>query len=288
MPTLRTRHDGLVMGEALQRQWPWFLLGTGALLLAYAQALGGMVRDWFTDANASHGFLVPLLAGYLVWMQRSDLARVPVTPANAGFGLSLLAAAMFLAGSLTSEWFTLRTSFLVALAGCILFWLGWETLKTLRVPLLYLLFMIPLPAIVINAVAMPLQLFVSRLAAGLIKLLGIPVVRDGNVISLPNIALEVVEACSGLRSLESLLALATAYALVMHRSRIGRLTLIVAAVPIAIGANALRVATTALLARHYGAAAAQGTFHEFEGLFIFALALTMLVGVHVALRKLRL
>lgn len=275
----------LPLREVLRRQWPRFLLGTAVIGLAYARVLGSLACNWYTDENASHGFYVPLIAGYLIWKQKSELARTPVAPANSGLAVALLAAAMLLAGSLASELYTMRASLLLALAGCILFWLGKEALGRLRIPLLYLIFMIPLPAIVINAIALPLKLFVSQMSVAILHLLGVPVLREGNVINLPNLSLEVVEACSGLRSLESLLALSTAYAIVFLRSPASRVVLIVAAVPIAVGTNILRVVGTGLLARQYGAAAAQGFFHEFAGLILFSFALLLLAGLHSCLRR---
>lgn len=287
MPTaINNTSLALPLGAVLARQWPGFLLGTTALGLAYAQVLGSMVGDWYNDDNASHGFLVPCIAGYLIWMQKTRLAATPVAPANAGLAVALVATAMLLVGGMASERYTMRLSFLVALAGSVLFWLGVEALRRLQAPLLYLVFMIPLPAVLLNAVTMPLKLFVSQTAVSILALLQVPVVREGNVILLPNLSLEVVEACSGLRSLESLLALAAAYAIIFLGSATARTVLILAAIPIAIGANILRVVITGLLARGYGAEAAQGFFHESAGLMVFALALAMLAGLHLVLRKL--
>lgn len=285
MPAMNSQAPGLPMGETLRRQWPCFLFAAAALGLAYAQVLGSMVRDWQTDDNASHGFLVPLVAGYLIWMQKARLAETPVAPANIGLAVALVAAAMLYVGGVASEHYTTRVSFLIALAGCVLFWLGTEALRRLRSPLLYLVFMIPLPAIIINAVTMPMKLLVSRASVAILTLLGVPVLRDGNIIQLSNLSLEVVEACSGLRSLESLLALAAAYALIFLCSPVSRALLIVAAIPIAVSTNIVRVVATGLLARWFGAAAAQGFFHEFAGIMTFALALTMLAGLHSILRK---
>lgn len=282
----RSQALALPLGEVLRRQWPCFLLGTAAIGLAYAQVLGSLVHHWYTDENASHGFFVPLIAGYLVWMQKSDLKKTLVAPANSGLVVALLAAAMLLVGTLASELYTTRVSLLLALVGCVLFWLGRGALGRLRIPLLYLIFMIPLPAIVINVIALPLKLFVSKVSVAMLHLLGVPVLREGNIINLPNLSLEVVEACSGLRSLESLLALSAAYAFLFMRSPTSRVVLIASAVPIAVGTNILRVVGTGLLARQYGAAAAQGFFHEFAGLILFGLALVLLAGLHLILRRL--
>jgi exosortase len=275
----------LSLGEAFKGQWSGFLFGTTALAIAYAGTIQSMVADWMTDDNASHGFFVPLVSGYLIWLQKSDLSEAKVEPANTGFTVALAAVTMLILGDIASERYVTRLSILVALAGCILFWLGRGVLRRLLAPLCYLLFMIPLPAIVLNAVTMPLKLLVSAISVSTLRLLGIPVLREGSIIMLPNISLEVVEACSGLRSLESLLAFAAAYALIFQKSAAGRTLLIAAAVPIAIFANIVRVVVTGLLARGMGASAAEGFFHESAGIAVFILALAMLAGLHRLMRK---
>jgi exosortase len=277
----------LPLGEALTAFRLPLLLGLAVLAVAYHQVVAAMVHDWYVDDNASHGFLIPLIAGYLVWTRREELAAAPTGSSPAGLGVAVAAALMLVAGWLATEFFTMRLSLLVALAGCVLYWLGREVFLKLLTPLLFLVFMIPIPAVVYDAAAFPLKLFVSWFSVGALKFMGFMVVREGNVILFPNVTLEVVEACSGLRSLTSLLALATAYALVLVRSPWQRLILIGAAVPIAVFANVLRVVVTGVLARHIGAAAAEGFFHEFAGLATFALALAALAGLHQILRRFR-
>lgn len=277
----------LDLETVLRVSWLPLLLGAGVLALAYHQVVAGMVHDWYTDDNASHGFLIPLISGYIVWTRRQELAAAPVGSSPAGFVLAVAAAGMLVAGWLASELFSMRLSLVAALGGCILFWLGRTVFARLLTPLLFLVFMIPVPAIVYDAAAFPLKLFVSWFSVGVLKTMGLMVVREGNVIMFPNIVLEVVDACSGLRSLTSLLALATSYALVFVSVPWQRLVLIAAAIPIAVAANVLRVVGTGLLARHFGAAAAEGFFHEFAGLATFALALAILAGLHQVLRRLR-
>lgn len=279
------RSNPLLLGDALRVYRPGLLLGLGALALGYHQVIAGMVKDWYLDDNASHGFLIPLVSGYLVWTKRKELAAVRVGSDWSGLCMAALAALMLVAGWLASELFTTRLSLVVALGGCVLYWLGKEAFSSLLTPLLFLVFMIPIPAIVYDFVALPLKLFVSWFSVGALKAMGLMVIREGNVIMFPNITLEVVDACSGLRSLTSLLALATAYALLLVRSAWLRAVLIVMAVPIAICTNSLRVITTGFLARHFGAQVAEGFFHEFAGLATFGLALLLLVGLHQALRR---
>lgn len=275
----------LTLKDTLKLYRVQLLLGLGVMCLAYYRIVGAMVKDWYFDDNASHGFLVPLISGYIIWTRRSELASTPVAPWKTGFWLTAWAAAMLVAGWLATELFTMRFSLVLALCGCVLFWLGKDAFSRLATPLLFLVFMIPIPAIVYDAVAFPLKLFVSWVSVSALKAMGVMVLREGNVIMFPNVILEVVDACSGLRSLTSLLALSAAYSLIFCRSTWMRVALIASAVPIAVATNTLRVIGTGLLARHMGAAAAEGFFHEFTGLVIFVLALVMLFGLHQILRR---
>lgn len=273
------------LAMALRAEWLPLAMGVVVIALAYRQIVPPMVRDWYFDDNASHGFFIPLISGYLAWTRRDALARAPVGSNPAGLLLVVAASAMLVAGWLASEFFTMRASLVVAVCGCVLYWLGTKVFSLLAPALLFLFFMIPLPAIAYDAVAFPLKLFVSWLSVGVLKAMGIMVLREGNVIMLPNITLEVVDACSGMRSLTSLLALATAYALLFLRSPWQRLVLVASAIPIAIAANTLRVIGTGFLARRMGSAAAQGFFHEFTGLATFVLALAALAALHQVLRR---
>jgi len=261
-------------------------LGLCCIGLAYFHAVGAMVHDWRADPNASHGFLIPLISAYLIWTRRERLAAAPVSSSMAGLWLLALAMLLLIAGTLASELFTQRFSLVLALCGCALLWFGRDVFKLLALPLLFLTFMIPIPNIVYDAAALPLKLLVSRLSVTALTALGMAVVREGNVIMFPNVTLEVVDACSGLRSLTSLLAIGSAYALIFARSAWHRLILVAATVPIAIFTNTLRVVGTGLLARHMGARAAQGFFHEFTGMVMFVAALLLFAGVHQLLRRL--
>ncbi len=262
-------------------KYPWH----GPLLLAllcvvYAPVYPRMFSDWMSDPNYSHGLLVPVVAGWFVWAALPRLKEVPVSASKKGFLLLFLGLFMLAAGLAVSELFTTRASLIAILGGIILALYGTGALRLLALPLLYLMFMIPLPYTVYDMIALPLKTLVSVLATAGIKLCGLPVLREGNMILFPNISLEVVDACSGMRSLVSLIALGTAYAFLFLKGPVRRTLLILATIPIAVLTNALRVFITGVLARHVGAAAAEGFFHEFAGLavFITAMLLTMLTG----------
>ena len=171
-----------------------------------------MVVDWYHDDNYSHGFLVPLIAAYFLHERWNDLKTAKVSSANIGLFVIACALLQLIIASLATEFFTARISMLVLIAGMVLYFFGNEIFRITRLPLLYLLFMVPLPYIVYNALAFPLKMFISWVSVGVLKTVGLSVVREGNIIMFPSITLEVADACSGMRSLISILAISTAYA----------------------------------------------------------------------------
>jgi exosortase len=254
-------------------------LVTAGIGLAYWRVLGSLVNAWEVDGNYSHGFLIVPLALYFVWERRQGLTSAETKPS--WFGLAVLAGgiAILLAGLLGSELFLSRVSIIVVLAGIVLFLFGWRQLRLLAFPLGFLLLMIPLPAIVFNRIAFPLQLIASRFGETVISAANIPVLREGNVLILANTSLEVAEACSGIRSLVSLITLALLYGYFTDRRLWVRLAIVAMAVPVAIVANGLRVAGTGIAAHYIGPDAAQGFFHEFSGWVVFVVAFLLLLAI---------
>ncbi len=244
----------------------------------YHKILVRLVEHWYIDPDYSHGFLVPLLALYFVWERRQQLFLLPVTPQKAGIALLALGLFMLVVGSAGAELYLQRTSLIVVIAGLVLLLLGRPYLRALAFPIAFLLFMVPLPAIVVNAVAFPLQLFAAKTAAFCLFNFGIPVLREGNVIALAGTTLEVAEACSGIRSLQALLALGTVYAYFTQSSMWKRWTLVLLSIPIAIVANAFRVTGTGVLAHYWGPQAAEGFYHTFSGWLIFLVAFVLLLA----------
>jgi exosortase len=255
------------------------LVACASFLVLFAPVLARLVQDWANDGNYSHGFLILPLALYFVWERRKRLAVIPPQPTLLGLGVVAAGLAMLLAGVLGAELFLTRLSIIVVAAGAILFLFGWATCRVLVFPLSFLLLMIPIPALVFNQIAFPLQLLASRVGESVLSALGIPVLREGNVIVLAHTSLEVAEACSGIRSLISLLTLGIVYGYFTD-PRIGMRTLIaLSTIPIAIVTNGARVAGTGVAAHYYGVAAAQGFFHTFSGWLVFVVAFGLLFVV---------
>ena len=264
----------------------------GAMLAAavvwlYAGVIPPLVRQWSHDGDYSHGFLVLPLAAFFAWERRHALRTAPVRPNL--LGLVLLAGSLlcFVAGMFGAELFLTRISMIGVLAGLIWFVLGTAHAKILAFPLAFLVLMVPLPEIIFNHITFPLQMLASRLGETIIAASGIPVLREGNILSLPGRDLEVAEACSGIRSLMTLIMLAVVLGYFAERRISNRVAIVVAAVPIAVFANALRVAGTGLMSYWIGPAAADGFFHSFSGWIVFVVALIGLVAFHRALELAR-
>lgn len=272
-----------------------------ALLFVYATVLAKLGHDWWTDENYSHGLLIPLVIGYILWTNRERLKQEPPRPSLFWGGLAVLVALFVLwAGTAGAELYTQRVSLVLMIAGIVVYFWGFPQLRLIWVPLVLLALAIPVPALILNKIAFPLQIFASKCAVWSMRLFSISVLRQGNVIellprgSLETRKLEVVEACSGIRSLMTLITLSVVFAYLTFpgendrksSSPISRwwksfgvwrsLVLVLAAVPIAILTNALRVSGTGVLAHYYGTGVADGFFHSFSGWVIYISAALLL------------
>lgn len=248
-----------------------------ALGLVYVPVLIGLGYDWSTNPNYSHGFIIPFAVAFFVWQQRDRLKAMPARPSSWGLALAVVSQAIYLIGFLGAEFFLQRTSLLLFAAAVIVYLWGWQHLRVHLFSLTLLLLAIPLPALIFNAIAFPLQLLASAWAAGLLGLFRIPVFREGNILVLPQRTLDVAEACSGIRSLFSLIALAMMVAYFVPARFWVRLALVVSAVPIALCTNAGRIAATGLIGRWFGAQYSEGFFHAFSGWLIFVFAFAALL-----------
>lgn len=256
-------------------------------LVLYGRVLAFMAQQWWSDPNYSHGFLVPVFAAYILWRERNRIREVPVQSSTWGLPVMLFAIALLILGTLGSEHFTARISLILLMAGMIVFLVGWQALRSVAFPIGYLVFMVPLPAIIYYQLTFPLQLLASRLGANGLVALGIPTVREGNLLILPNVTLEVVEACSGVRSLLSLLAVVAGYVYLTEPSTWKRCVLVASTIPIVIVSNGFRLVSTGLLSFFFGPKADSGFAHTGLGLAFFALALFFILLVHGLLRRVK-
>jgi exosortase len=246
----------------------------------YAPILARLSHQWWTDPNFSHGFFVPAFSAYVLWLNRSRLRQIHPTPSNWGLPVMLVSLCTLVLGALGAELFLSRMSLVFLLGGIVLFFWGWRMLRAVLFPLAFLTLMVPIPAIVFTQITFPLQILASKLSAWLLPLLGVPVLREGNVINLPAMPLEVAEACSGIRSLLSLASLAIMYGYLMEKRVSIRMILALASIPIAVAANGLRIVGTGLLVQYWDPNKAEGFFHAFSGWLIFVVSLLMLFALH--------
>jgi exosortase len=269
------------VGVPRKAQLPWLPIAWFGVLLigCFAPVLVRLIGQWNHDPDMGHGFFVPLIAGFLVWQRREDLAAVKPEPNMWGLALVIFGSLQLLLGTLGAELFTARLSFVVSLIGVVWFLGGTVMLKKLAFPLFLLFFMIPIPAIIYSTLTLKLQIFASKLADYALTVLSIPVYREGNILELPNQRLSVVEACSGIRSLLSLTFLSLVYGYFFEKKTWMRVLLFLSTIPIAIIANASRVTITGIMTQ-VNPKLAEGFFHEAEGWVIFMVALAMLLFFH--------
>ncbi len=258
----------------------WILPAAGIvlLLLLYLPVLTGLVKQWLNDPNYRHGLIIPPVSALLLWRRRERILAAS-TEGGTLPGLILIVTAMILiiGGTAASELFTSRLSIPVLLLGAVLFIFGREFTRRAAAPLCLLFLMIPLPYIIYYKITFPLQLFNARLSAGLLNILTVPVIRRGNILHLPNYSLEVITACSGLRSLITMITLALIMAVISDISRNRKIALVILSVPVAVAANTFRLTITALGAYLVSPAFADGTLHQISGLMVFGTGFGMLL-----------
>ena len=293
IPGINLSHTGQVAPLAQQIPapgrsaafWWQFTALAGLVGWLYWSILIRLAGQWWHDPNFSHGFLVPAFSVFVLWRDRSRLVRLLAKPSWWGLPILLFAIVLLLAGVFGSELFLARISLLVLIAGLVVLFLGWHYFRAVLFPWAFLSLMIPIPAIVFNQVTFPLQILASQFSAFVLPLTGVPVFREGNVIHLPAMPLEVAEACSGIRSLISLVTLAVIYGYFQETNKFSRAILAAASVPIAILANSFRIVGTGLLVQYWNPDKAEGFFHALSGGLMFLCSLVLLVLFHHLLRR---
>jgi exosortase len=266
-----------------QTRFSWITISWVAILLSicYAPIIARLVAQWYDDPDMGHGFFVPVIAGYIAWQNRARIADLAPRPSWWGLAILVWAALQLYVGTLGAELFLSRTSLVVSIVGAVVLLGGFAYLRIFAFPLFLLLFMVPIPSVIYNSLTFPLQLKASEAAEWAIDALGIPIIREGNVLILASQTLNVVEACSGIRSLLTLTFLSLVYGYFAEKRLWVRAVLFFATIPIAILANAGRVTLTGIFSE-INPQLAEGLFHEAEGWVIFMVAFVILVVFHQA------
>jgi exosortase len=253
----------------------------GLLALLYARVLQSMVLDWWTEPSSSHGLLIPPLVAYIAWTNRRLTFAFPAAPDNRGLVVIFAACVFLLIGKLGAEFFLTRVSIVILLTGLAWTFWGFPRVRSLAFPLLLLVTMVPLPVLVYNSVAFPLQLVASHGATAFARFFGVTVYQEGNIIHLAGVTLGVAEACSGLRSLSSLIVTALLLGYLRCKRLRARITLVLLAIPIAISVNVFRVGATTILA-DYNEQFAMGFYHTFSGWLVFLVGMAVVFAASKA------
>ena len=261
-----------------KRETIFLIAGSVLLIILYFPILAKLVNQWLTDSNYRHGILIPFISSLMLWRRQSALKEAKGGGgATLGLVLILLASALLICGTAASELFTMRLSLPLFIIGALLFLLGMNFTKRAAFPLLFLFTMIPLPYIIYYKITFPFQLMSARLSTGILHLVQLNVIRKGNTIILPNYSLEVVAACSGLRSLMTMFTLSLILSALSDISNSRKVILVLCAAPVAIAANTFRLVVTAMGAYTFGPEFADGTLHQVSGLIVFLAGFLLLV-----------
>jgi len=243
----------------------------------YFGVISDMVLEWYKNPDNSHGFIIPFMTGYFIYRKAEFLKKVIIRPLNSGIIITMIGLIFFIMGYLGAAYTTMRISMLIVLAGIILSIAGSDFFKMVSFPFFYLIFMIPVPRYLYDALSFPLRIIVTKYSVLFLQLLGFPALREGNMIMLENMSLQVIDACSGLRSITSLMAIATAFVYMIEKNNLKRLMIIILAVPISIMSNGGRIIITAILGRYFGPQIADNFFHEAAGIAVFMTSVIILI-----------
>ena len=265
----------------------WLALGvaTAAALGLYAPLLAGMAKEWSEFPSLSHGFAVPVISAYLLWHRRRVLAQAPFEASTAGLPLIILALGMLVIGSLGGELFVARVSLPLVLFGTVLFLVGTRVARHAWVAIAYLALMIPLPYLTLKALTYESRLFDAGLTATALTWLSVPVLRDGVMLHLPNMTLEVADDCSSVPAIAALLALGAAYSQMQERPTWIRVALTISAAPLGLLSNIVRLILTSLGAYYLGPIALNNVIHKFNGTSVFLATVVLLVLLDALLTR---
>ncbi len=252
-------------------------------VLVFLPVWSDLISAWAGSDDYSHGFLIVPLALYIVWQKRRDLRTIELHPNWITFPLVILSLLLYLLGQFGEIKTVASLAMVGYVAAAVLYLLGWQVFKRSIFPLALLLFMIPVPGQIYASLTIPLQLFVTKMTAAIASALHIPILREGNVLHLPEYTLQVVDACSGLRSIMSLLTLGAVIGYFGLRSNPLRWLLFVSAIPVAVFVNIVRVLVMVLAFYYFDKDLTHGAVHTYFGVGVFVLAILIFLAIRKGL-----
>lgn len=251
-----------------------------SFIVTYYPVINSLINTWRTSEDYSHGFLIFPLFCFIIWIKRKKIIyELPLQPHWLGLFIILISLGVYIIAHFGEIRTLASLSMIVCLAGIFIYILGFQALKELFFPFFLLFFMIPIPSQIYAQLTIPLQLIVTKMSALLSQIIGIPVYRAGNVLETTGLNLQVVEACSGLRSMISLLLLSALFAFFCLQSSIGRFFLFIAGIPLAVFINMIRVTSMLLVWNFFAYDLTHGFIHELFGVILFIIALACLFGL---------
>lgn len=252
----------------------------GITSIAYIPTFIWMFERWTArETYYSHGLLVPLISGFLVWLKRKELAKVKIEPANFGWVLFITGILIHTISALWQVNFSSGYALFLIIPGLVLLFLGKDFLKQLSFPIFFLVFMIPLPMVAIANLSFRLKILAAQISTFIINSLGVAAIREGSIIKTRNSYLMVEDPCSGIRSLIALIALGALMAYFSNISRPKKVVLFLSSIPIAVSTNVIRIVSLSLASEIYGTKFATGLFHDTMGILVFVFAFVGLIIV---------
>lgn len=275
---------GVIVGYAgpiwrtSRRGWLLPIIMGVSIGFTFYDGIEAIIRQWHASEEYSHGYLIPLISGFLVWQKRDQLARLQFSGSWTGWLVCLAGIGLYFLGELSTLYIIIQYALIITLVGVVLAFTGWQGMRILWAPLFFLIFMFPLPAFLYNNVSQQLQIISSELGVAIIRLFGISVSLEGNMIDLGKIKLHVVEACNGLRYLFPLISFGFICAYFFQAPIWQRLLVFFSTTPIAVLMNSLRIGVIGVLVEHWGKEQAEGFLHDFEGWVIFMICTFLLLA----------
>lgn len=275
--SIGTSTSTTVIGTS-RRLWAYYLITFILFALVYFTTFRDLFSVWSSDEDYSHGFVILPISLYLLWRKRDVLASQPIQPSMAGTAVFVLWVGLYSIGMIARISTIEDLSMLVFTVGVVGILASWSAAKVFLFPSFFLIFMFPIPSEIYTRVTNPLLLISTTMSFHLLDVLGLPVLQEGNLLSLPNYSMQVVLACSGIRSLITIMTFSMLMGYLMTSSNFQRFLVFIIAIPIAMLGNVFRITVTSLLAYYVSHDAAEGYSHAFAGLVTFGLSLALLYG----------